>query len=91
MRRYLIGLLAAIVFAGPLFTEPLFAEASPAERSQTGPLFKKGTVTISQGGRSARLNVEIAETPAGSWAASALPRAPECFLSTRRAPPASSG
>ena len=58
MRRFLIDFLAAIVFS-----VPLFVEASPVERSQTGPLFNNGTLKIIQGGRSARLNVEIVGTP----------------------------
>lgn len=63
MRRYLIGLLAAIVFSVPLFAEASPAERSQTERSQTGPLFKKGAVTITQGGRSGQITVEIAGTP----------------------------
>lgn len=54
MRRFLIGLLAAIVLSVPLL----------AESSAAALLFNKGAVTISQGGRSAQLNVEIAGTPA---------------------------
>lgn len=54
MRRFLIGLLAAILFSPPSLAAP----------SRSAPLFKNGTVTISQGGRSVRLAVEIAETPA---------------------------
>lgn len=63
MRRFLIGLAAAIVFAGPLLAAPSPAAPSRAGRSQAAPLFKKGAVTISQGKRSVRLAVEIAESP----------------------------
>jgi uncharacterized protein len=53
MRRFLIGLGAVIFFAGTLAATHLIAE----------PLFKKRTVTITQGGRNARLDIEIAATP----------------------------
>jgi uncharacterized membrane protein (UPF0127 family) len=59
MRRFLISLLSAIFFAGPLAVVTL-----PAAPLYADPLFNNGTVTFTQGGRSARLAVEIADTPA---------------------------
>ena len=52
MRKLITGLLAAFIFIGP-------AAAAPGEK----PLFKKGVVTVAQGGRSAALAVEVAGTP----------------------------
>jgi len=58
MRRVLIGLLSAVVLPGSLAVVALWAAPLHA-----GSLFKKGTVTITQGGRSAQIAAEIAATP----------------------------
>jgi hypothetical protein len=59
MRRFLIGLLAVLVFTGVSFAQP----PGPLFSQPPTPLFKKGAVTITHGGRIAALSVEIADTP----------------------------
>ncbi|MFP6871329.1 MAG: DUF192 domain-containing protein [Nitrospinota bacterium] len=62
MRKLIIGLAAALVFAGPATGAP--ATAVPAPAGPPPILFKSGAVTISQGGRSVTLQVEVADRSA---------------------------
>ena len=59
-RRILSALIALALFTGLAAAGPAAADPPPVS---AGTVFTRGTVTLAQGGRSATLRVEIADTP----------------------------